>query len=383
MSVFENLWNWFWNQVRPVAYKEFIHMLNDPSTMRIAIILPLLQIVLFGYAINMDVENVPTVVFNEDLRPAATQLLQGLENTRYFKIKDTVYSRDAVLNAIRTGKAQVGIIIPPNYSDNVALGQKASFQVLIDGSESNTATQALSVVNQYGAVVSRVITEDQSVGSLPVEQPVETVPYVLYNPDLKTTFLTIPGLLGIVLNNVVLFLTIFSLAREREQGTMDQLLVTPLRPSGLVVGKMFPYVMLGFLDFNLVLVVMILIFKVPVAGSILLLEFCAFLFLLSVLGLGLLISARSTNQMQAAQVSQLVVLPSILLSGFVFSIHAMPQVIQFVSYSLPMTYFIMILRAIILRGAGFMDLLFPMMMLTLLGAAILLASIITFKRRMS
>lgn len=376
------LWNWIWLQVRPVAYKEFIHMFNDSSTMRIAIMLPLMQITIFGFAINLDVRDIPTIVFNEDQRPAATRLLESLENTTYFDVTDMAYSKDEVLQAIRKGTHRVGVVIPPDYSDSIALRRKASFQVLIDGSESNTATQALAVVNQIGNVLTQEVLVREMVGNAPSEPRIESVPFVLFNPDLKTTFLTIPGLLGIVLLNVTLFLTIFSLAREREKGTMDQLLVTPLRPSGLVVGKMFPYVLLGFLDFNLVLLAMVTIFHVPVRGSILLLEFAAFLFLSSVLGLGLLISARSTNQMQAAQVSQLVVLPSILLSGFVFSIQAMPKAIQVISYLLPMTYFIQILRGIILRGATFQDLLFPMAMLVILGGIILAASIISFKRRM-
>lgn len=379
----KGFWDWLWNQVRPVAYKEYIHMLNDASTLRIAIILPLLQIMIFGYAINMDVVDLPTAVYNQDLRPASTRLLDGLENTTYFEIKQHVHSKAEVMAAMRKGEARVGIIIPPDYSDDVALGRQASFQVLIDGTESNTANQALAVANQYGGVLAQEQLAGERRGSLKEPSRVESVPYVLYNPDLKTTFLTIPGLLGIVLNNTILFLTIFSLAKEREQGTMDQLLVTPLRASGLVVGKMFPYVVLGFLDFNLVLAAMTMIFHVPIRGSILLLEFCAFLFLFSALGMGLLISARSNTQMQAAQVSQLVVLPSILLSGFVFLIEAMPKAMQAISYSLPMTYFLQTLRAIILKGATLPELIFPISMLVLLGSAILAASIVSFKRRLT
>lgn len=376
------LLNWLWNQVWPVAYKEFIHMMNDPTTVRIAVLLPLLQITIFGFAINMDIRDIPTVLFNEDNRPASTQLVSGLENTNYFKVRQQAHSKDAVLQAIRKGDVKAGIVIPPNYSDNRLLGRRATFQVLIDGSDSNVATQALAVANQYGAALSQELISQKSLGAGSSSRPIDGIPYVLYNPDLKTVFLTIPGLLGIVLLNVTLFLTTFSLARERERGTMDQLLVTPLRASGLIVGKMLPYVILGFLDFNLFLVAMVAFFDVPVRGSILLLEFCAFLFLLSVLGLGLLISSRSTNQMQAAQVSQLIVLPSILLSGFVFSVQAMPQFMQVISYSLPMTYFIQILRGIIVRGALFQDLLFPAGMLLLLGGAILTASIISFRKQM-
>jgi len=374
------LWHWFWNQVRPVAYKEFIHMMNDSSTMRIAILLPLIQITLFGFAINMDVKDLPVVVLNEDKQAAATRLIAAMENTTYFKVVSVADNKQQVLDRIREGTAKVGLIIPPHYSQHLATGQTSPFQVLIDGSESNTATQALATVNQLGPVLMQEYTPQTGVTST---LKIEPKPFMLYNPDLKTTFLTMPGLLGVVLLNVILFLTTFSLAKEREKGTMDQLLVTPLRPSGLIVGKIFPYVVLGFFDFNLVLFAMVFVFGVPIRGSLWLLEFSAFLFLLSILGIGLLVSSRSTNQMQAAQVSQLVVLPSIMLSGFVFSVQAMPPVMQLISYSIPMTYFIQVLRAIIIRGATFQDLLHPLFMLALLGCIILGASIVSFRRRLS
>lgn len=381
--IYHDLKDWVLYQVWPVAFKEVIHILNDPTTLRIAILLPLIQIFIFGFAINMDVKNLETVVFNEDRRPASYQVIQGLENTSYFKVMNTVYSKQAVLNTIRKGKAKVGLVIPPDYSDKLAFGKTATFQVLIDGSESNTATQALSTVSLYGGVLTEIETKKHQAGSIAPPSPIDVRPFLLYNPDLKTTFLTIPGLLGIVLLNVTLFLTTFSLAKEREQGTMDQLLVTPLEPSGLIVGKISPYVVLGFLDFNLVLAVMTFCFQVPIRGSVLLLEIAALLFLLSVLGMGLLISARSATQMQAAQVAQLVVLPSIMLSGFVFSIQAMPHWVQPLSYAMPMTYFIQVLRGVILRGATAMDLFHQLMMLLILGGAILWVSVISFKRRMS
>jgi ABC-type multidrug transport system permease subunit len=376
------LWNWIYYQIRPVAYKEVIHILNDPTTLRIAIVLPLLQITIFGFGINMDVFHVSTVVLNEDNRPAAQHLLEGLENTTFFSVTSQAHSKQEVLDAIRQGKARLGVVIPAHYSDQMARGEKGQFQLLIDASESNTAQQALAAANQLGAVMSQELVQKKKLGTS--KQPgIEPIPHMLYNPDLKTTFLTIPGLLGIVLLNVTLFLTVFSLSREREQGTMDQLLVTPLQPSGLIVGKILPYVFLGFFDFNLVLAAMVFIFQVPVRGSFLLLEFSALLFLFSVLGIGLLVSVRSQNQMQAAQVAQLVVLPSIMLSGFVFSIQSMPQVMQFISYCLPMTYFIQILRGVILRGASFSDMFFQIAMLFLLGVGILWVSIASFRRRMS
>jgi len=379
----DGLWKWLTTQVKPVAYKEFVHMFNDQSTLRIAIFLPLIQLTIFGYAINMDVENIPIVVLNQDNRTASYQLVDKLINTHYFKLKRYVHSKNDLMASIRKGDSQIGVVIPPDYSDNIALGRKATYQVLIDGSDSNMATQSLSTVIQLGDVISRQELAKEKIGSVTLEQRVEAMPFMLYNPALKTNYFTVPGLLGVVLLNVTLFLTTFSLVKEREQGTMDQLLVTPLRPSGLMVGKMIPYVLLGMFDLNLVILAMVLFFKVPISGSLLLLEFCALLFLTSVLGLGLLVSGRTQSQAESAQVAGLVVLPSILLSGFIFSIPAMPKIIQLVSYSLPMTYFIKCLRGIILRGAGFFDLLFPMTMMFVIGMAILITSIVSFRRRLS
>jgi ABC-type multidrug transport system permease subunit len=379
------LWSWLWNQVRPVAFKEYIHMLNDPTTLRIAILLPIIQTIMFGFAINMDVENVPTVIYNQDGRPASFELVKGLENTTYFEVQSDVHTKEAVLSSIRRGDAKIGVVIPPDYSDNLNAGRPATFQVLIDGSESNTATQTLAVANQYASAVSAAVDNAKKVASQSIDggPAVSAATHVLYNPDLETTVFTIPGLLGVVLMNTTLFLTLLALVKEREYGTLDQLLVTPLTPSGLVVGKIIPYIFLGFFDFNLVIAAMLFLFGVPIAGNVLLLEACALLFLMSMLGVGLLISARSESQMQAAQVAQLVVLPSILMSGFVFSIDSMPPAMQFISKMMPLTYFLQVLRGIILRGATLHDLIFPIGMLTVIGVGILSISIISFKRQMN
>lgn len=377
----QGFWQWLWYQVRPVAYKECVHIINDPSTLRVAVLLPLFQICIFGFAINLDVTNIPTVVYNQDGHQASRELLQQLENTTTFAIHESALNKRDVIDAIRRGSSKIGIVIPRDYSAKKAMGRPTNFQVLIDGSQSTVATQALSATTQLGTLISISETDKKRVSTLPSKPLVEAEPYVLYNPSLKTSFFTIPGLLGVVLLNVTLFLTTFSLVKEREQGTMDQLMVTPLKASGLLVGKILPYVGLGFFDFNLVVVAMILLFHIPIAGNLLFLELCALLFLFSVLGIGLLVSSRSTTQMGAAQTAGLVVLPSILLSGFVFSIEAMPPLVQGISYMLPMTYFIICLRGIVLRGAGIMDLWHPLLMLAVLGLLIMGYSVLSFRRR--
>lgn len=375
-------WSWWRRQVMPVAYKEFIHLMNDPTAIRIAILLPVLQLSIFGFAINMEVSDIPTGIFNEDQRPPSFHLLDAFRNTTYFRFQKEVFSKDALLKAIQTGDVKIGVDIPPDYSDNIIRGRKADFQVLIDGSDSNTANQGMAAAVQVGNVLSRQLQAEKVLGSAPPpENPIEAVPYILYNPDLKTTFLIIPGLLAVVLMMVTMMLTTFSIVREKEQGTMDQLLVTPLRPAGLMVGKLIPYILLGFVDFNIVIAAMVFLFQVPIRGSLPLLEFSALLFLMSVLGLGLIISAYASNQSQAGQLAQMLAMPSIMLSGFIFQIQNEPPPIQMISYVLPTTYFIEILRGIIIRGASVDDMSRPMLILGAEGVVILFISIIAFRRK--
>lgn len=377
-----DLWNWWKRQVAPVAGKEFIHLLNDSTTLRLAIFLPMMQLLIFGFAINLDISHIPTAVFNEDLRPASYELVDRFRNTTYFNIKTQVFSKADLLQAIRKGGVKVGLHIPPAYSDDILNGRNASFQVLIDGSDSNTANQSMSAATQLGTVISQDLEQKRGTGlrTLNLSQ-VQAVPHLLYNPDLKTTFLVIPGLLAIVLMIVTLMLATFSIVKEKEQGTMEQLLVTPLRPAGLIVGKMIPYAILGFIDYNFVLAVMVIVFHVPIRGSLLMLEFCGLIFLMSVLGMGLIISSFATNQAQAAQVAQMSMLPSILLSGFMFQIQSEPPPIQILSYLLPTTYFIEILRAVIVRGATIPEVIRPAAILALIGIVILSISIVTFRKR--
>lgn len=373
---------WWHRQVVPVASKEVIHLLNDAATLRMAVLLPVMQLLIFGFAINMDVSHIPTAVFNEDLRPPSYELVDAFRNTTYFEIERQVFSKDDLMTAIRKGEVKVGIDIPPDYSDNIRNGRKTSFQVLIDGSDSNTANQGLGTSAQLGTVISQKLQAQKTGGITAADfSQVEAVPHLLYNPDLKTTFLIIPALLAVVLMMVTLMLTTFSIVKEKEQGTMDQLMVTPLRPAGLIVGKILPYIILGMLDFNFVLGVMIFIFHVPVQGSFWVLEISALIFLMSVLGLGLIVSSFATNQAQAGQIAQMMAMPSLLLSGFMFSIETEPPPIQVLSYLLPTTYFIEILRGVIVRGATIMEMMRPLILLGVISMGILLISIVTFRKR--
>ena len=378
----DSFFTWCRRQVMPVASKEVVHLLNDSATLRMAVLLPAMQLLIFGFAINMEVSHIPTAVFNEDLRSPSYQLLDAFRSTTYFKIRKQVFSKDALLTSIRKGEVKVGIDIPPDYTDNIRNGRKASFQVLIDGSDSNTANQGMSASTQLGTVISQKIQARRAEGVTTADlNQVNAVPHLLYNPDLKTTFLIIPALLAVVLMMVTLMLTTFSIVKEKEQGTMDQLMVTPLRPAGLIVGKILPYIALGILDFNFVMAVMIFIFHVPVQGSLWLLEVSAMIFLMSVLGLGLIVSSFTSNQAQAGQVAQMMAMPSLLLSGFMFPIETEPPPIQVLSYMLPTTYFIEILRGVIVRGATVTEMLKPLGLMSFISMSILFISIVTFRKR--
>lgn len=338
-----------------VMYKESRHILRDPRTLFLMMLVPSLQLTIFGYAINLDVQHIPTAVYNLDGRDASRELIDAFRNSGYFDIVAEVPSDEALFREIVRGNVSVAVKIPPDYSDRLLLGQAAQVQVLIDGSNSSVAMQALNVSNAIALRKSlRNLAGNLGVnGDVP---PIEARPRVLFNPDMRTANFMVPGLVGVILQLVTMLLTAFSIVREKENGTLEQLMVTPVSRLGLILGKLIPYGVVGVVETASVLVVMRFLFQVPVAGSLLLLWGFTIVFLFTTLGLGLLISTIASNQMQALQVAFLIILPSILLSGFIFPQENMPYGIYLVGQAVPVTYFIRILRGIILRDAGFFDL---------------------------
>lgn len=336
-----------------IVYKETIHILRDPKTLLLMLVIPGIQLTIFGYAIHMDVKNIPTVFYNLDGRQASRDLIDSYKNSGYFHVVGQAFSDEELNHFIIKGRAKVGLKIPPDYSDNVAFGRKAEVQVLIDGSDSTVAMQALNVSNAIALQRSFKAVQKRLPGQT---QPVESRPRVLFNPDMKTANFMVPGLIGIVLQVVTMFLTAFAVVREKENGTLEQLMVTPVSRLGLLVGKLTPYACVGAFEVCMVVLIMRFLFKVPIAGSIPLLAMFSVMFLFTSLGLGLMISTIAANQVQAIQIAFLVMLPSVLLSGFMFPQESMPLPIYVIGQVLPVTYFIRILRGIILRDAGFLDL---------------------------
>ncbi len=346
--------------------KEFSHIRRDRVTLFIMFVIPAIQLTIFGYALDTKVEFIPTVVLNLDGRRESQYLLEEFVNSRKFKIVEQAVSEDAFQRAMSTGRAKVGLRIPADYADKLLRRENAVVGVLIDGSDSQVATATLTTVKLLGFTNSvqrgRAIGEAIQVSAArdPAGRstfPVELRTRLLYNPDLLSERFFVPGLVGIILQLVTVFLTSFAIVREREIGTLEQLFVTPVGRLGLMLGKLMPYLAIGAVVMVTVLLVMVFLFQVPIRGNLFLLLGLGMMFLFSALGLGVLISTIAANQVQAMQMAMLVMLPSILLSGFVFPRDNMPLPLYALGYLFPVTYFIEILRGIILRGAGFLDLL--------------------------
>lgn len=360
-----------------IIYKELIQVRRDPATAFVFLV-PVIQIIVFGVALDTDVRQVPTVVYDRDQRSASRALVRRFQNTTYFQIVKQARTREDLYDTIVRGEAQVGLIIPPDYSDLVRARRPATVQALIDGSDNTVASRVLYVASGVGFNASiQQLLESRSGGL-----PIEVRPYMLYNPNMRSANFFVPGLVGVILQIVTLFLTAFAIVRERERGTMEQLIVTPVGRSALMLGKVFPYAVIGMIEVGMVLTAMVFLFRVPINGSLVLLMMLSVLFLIPSLGLGILISTAATNQAQAMQMSILIMMPSILLSGFVFPRESMPSPIYEATFLIPVTYYLQILRGIILRGAPFEFLYQQAAILLLFSVVILTISTLRFQKRL-
>ncbi len=342
-------------RLRALMTKEFIHMRRDPRTLFSIFMMPLMQLFLLGYAANSDVRNVSTAVFDQDQTQASRELLDAYRATDYFGIDHVANSENEIVQLIDSGAVKVGIIIPPNYAKDIEAGRSVDVAVLIDGSDPTIASSSLSAatfVAQAQTTNVRFMQVTGRVVSAAAAPPVQVSTRVLYNPDLLSSYNMIPALIGMILTFSTMTLTSFAIVREREQGTIEQLIVTPIRNWELMIAKIAPYLMVSMVEVVLVLVVGSLWFGVPVRGSVVLLFALTLLFILPNLGIGLLISTVATNQMQAQMMAMPIVMPSMFLSGFFFPIAAMPLFLQLVSRVIPLTYFLIIVRSLVVKGVG-------------------------------
>lgn len=374
-----------------VFRKEFSHIRREPATLFFTFIVPVLQTIVFGYAINTEIEEIPTVLLDLDGRREARDIADAFRNTRTFHIVARVFDEARFDHALTSGRAKVGICIPADYSERLLAGKQARIQVLIDGSDSQVATTALNTANLLGLnwSVSRARRMASGWESVPARNeyggpdlPVEIRSRLLFNPDLESSHFFVPGLVGIILQLVTLFLTAFAIVRERELGTLEQLFVTPVSRAGLLLGKLAPYALLAFGETLIVLNVMVWLFGVSIRGDVLLLLTLSFLFLLCALGLGLFVSTMSRTQVQAFQFAFIFMLPSVLLSGFMFPRSQMPLPIYAVSSLIPVTYYLEILRAIVLRGADLADIVPSVISLAVVTGVVLAFSLLRFRKQM-
>lgn len=345
-----------------VSKKEFIHIKRDKASLVMVIMMPIMFIFLFGYAVTTDVENINMAVLDMDKSQMSRELISKFEVSNYFEINRYVQNLDEIEELIKDDVVKSAIVIPGNYSNKIYQGD-AEVQIIIDGVDPNIAATALQnamlISNNYSVSLIKL-------KSLPKKLNIKSK--VWYNPDLESTKFTIPGLIGLIMQNITVMLTAFSLVREKESGTLELLMVSPIKPVELIIGKMIPYIIVGGIDFIVALVLGTVWFDVEIIGSIPLLIILGLVFVICSLAIGMLISVVTSNQAQAMQMTLLFILPSVLLSGFVFPREAMPMVINKIGYFIPLTYFLEIIRGIILRGSNLVNLVdevIPMVVLTL------------------
>jgi ABC-2 type transport system permease protein len=335
-----------------VFTKEFVHMRRDRATLVIALAIPIFQLILFGF-IDQTVSNLPTVVVDQDGTHAAREIVDKLKATHTFLITHITPDPHAARDDITAGRARVGVILPPDFHDKRARREEAKMLVLIDGSDANVSAQALASVNGVASDENlEAVAEKVQVGVTAPQNALSVQPIILFNPDGRTANYIIPGLIAILLQIVAIVLTAISIVREREKGTLEQLLVTPIDPLGLMLGKLAPYLFVGVFEMAMILVAMRFGFGVPIRGSLVFLFAMALVYLFALLSMGLAISTRAQTQAQAQQMAQMFLLPSIFLSGYIFPAPGLPFVLRWIGRLLPATHMIEIMRGVVLRGAG-------------------------------
>jgi ABC-2 type transport system permease protein len=363
---------------RAILYKEFITIFRDRMTLFFMFFPPMVQIIAFGFALDNDVKHMAIVVLNEDRTTESRQLVEAFVNTQTFKVVGEVQSVEELTEAIRRGKVYAGLQIPPDFTRNLRAGRQATAQVLIDGSNSTTALQAL---NTAISVAFR-----QSVNILLGETgrrelPVEVRPQVMYNPAMRAPNFFVPGVIGTALQIATVFAVAMAVVRERERGTLENLLVSPMSRWGLMLGKLVPYWCVSMVMAVFLFTILRWVFFVPIHGSLIMLFISAVLFIFALASLGLLVSTKAQTQNEAMQMSMTVMLPSIFFSGFIFPRETMPWIFYALSTLLPLTYFVQLMRGVVLRGAGVRELWPQLAVLAGMGAALFSLCALRFRRK--
>ena len=367
------------NLARPlvIARKELLQLKRDRMTMGMMVLLPVMQLLLFGYAINNDVRHIPTVVYDQDQSAASRDLAATLVSTGFYDVTGQARDYADVDHALRGGHARVALIVPANYSRDLARGTPTTVRLVLDGSDPQTVASATNTAASLVAARSAglLLQKIRASGLTPYE-PIRLEPSTWFNPDLRTAIYVVPGLVGVILTMTMVMLTAMAIARERERGTLEPLIVSPVRSAELVVGKILPFIVIGYVQMTLIFLLRRYVFDVPIVGSMALLYALALIFIAANLALGLFFSTLAKTQQQAMQMSFFFLLPNILLSGFMFPFEAMPEPAQWIAQALPLTHFLRIVRGITLRGAGFEDVAGEAgQMAIILGILVVLASL--------
>jgi len=350
------------------------------------LIAPVVQLTLLGYAVNFDVENVHTVVMDNSRSSESRQLLNKLKGSGYFSFESFVDNYQDLEEQIMSGTAIMGLVIPEDFSTAINTGKSAKIQTIFDGSDGNSASIAsgyfMEVIRDFSSSITVKRFELSGTKVMPLVN-LENQTRVWYNPELKTRHFMIPGIVGLLLMLITIILTSLAVVKEKEIGTFEQLIVTPLKPYQILIGKLAPFSILGFISVIIVLSAMRIIFGIPVKGSIVFLFFSSTIFIISTLGLGLFVSTISKNQQQAMMMAIfLVMMPMIFLSGFTFPIENMPWIIRQLTYLIPLRYFMLIIRGVILKGIGIAELWQELLVLFLMGIGIMWLASKRFSKRL-
>lgn len=372
------------NRILPIIRKEFIHILRDRRALVIAFLTPAIQMIILGYAATTDVRNVPLAIFDQDRTSQSRALADAFIRSGQFALHGYVNSGDELVTLIDGGQARAGLVIPPTYGRDLTAGRNAEVIFILDGSDPSVASNALSSARLIGAALATKVRQDGLArqGALMTPGAPQVRERVWYNPDMVSAVFMVPGLIGLVLQFQATLLTSSAIVRERERGTIEQLIVTPIQPYELMLGKILPYAAVELLVVGEVLLVGTLWFGVPIRGSLPLLIGIACLFLVSTLALGLLISTIARTQFEAFQLSFLTLLPSVFISGFIYPIDAMPAVLQLISGVIPLTYFLVVVRGIIIKGVGVESLLPQILALAAFGSILLAVASARFRKRL-
>ncbi|GAO36230.1 ABC transporter permease [Sulfuricella sp. T08] len=375
-----------WERIYRMLVKEFIQVLRDPRMKALIFVMPVVQLIMFGYAVTTDVDHIKTAVCDLDKSPQSRALIERFTASGYFTVVDNTDRPERLGELLDRGKAIVGIQINRGFADDLRSGRQAAIQTIVDGTDSNTGTVAMDYAQRITQEFSRARSAPIELAQLaqpPQTNPIELRSRAWFNPDLKSRYYNVPGVIAVVVLLISLLLTAMAIVREREIGTMEQLMVTPIQPFELILGKTLPFVLISFIDVLVVTFIGINWFNVPIQGSLGLLLFGAGLYLMSTIGIGLFISTISQTQQQALMSSFFFYLPAVLLSGFMFPISNMPEPAQWLTYLNPLRYFLVIIRDIFLNGSGW-EILWPQFAaLAVLGTTLLIISSLRFQKRMT